>query len=162
MKMIFSTRRKKLPPPKRTYLKTLLTRAVDLIGLDISKDQALALSIVGPITISRLKQEFFGVRKLTDVICFDYRNSETGFGDDNIAIDIIICSDVAEQQGKIIKASSYSYEMVLYIIHGLLHAAGEDDNTPVKTRKMKRKEQQIMKVLEREFEFSKIFPEKTI
>lgn len=50
-------------------------------------------------------------------------------------------------------------EVVLYLVHGLLHASGEDDLKPELKRKMRRREHKTMNELEKLFTFSDIFPE---
>ena len=53
----------------------------------------------------------------------------------------------------------YAKELALYVVHGLLHAAGNDDLIPALKRKMRRREKQTMDELEKIFDLQEIFPE---
>ena len=57
------------------------------------------------------------------------------------------------------RALPYAREVALYLAHGLLHAAGEDDLQPELKRKMRRREKKTMNELEKLFSFEDIFPE---
>ena len=48
--------------------------------------------------------------------------------------------------------------MVLYLVHGLLHSAGEDDLSPGPRRRMRRREREVLAGLEKEFDFAAVFP----
>lgn len=135
----------------------MLTMAVELGGLNLTK-QTLAISFVGPRTISRINREFLNRRGLTDVISFDYRKNETGSAYDDVAIEILVCPDVAESRTKKFNNRSFAYELVLYIVHGMLHAGGEDDSTAKTRRKMRKREREIILKLKKHFNFSVIFP----
>ena len=51
----------------------------------------------------------------------------------------------------------YSREITLYIVHGFLHMAGEDDLTPEAKRKMRRAEKRVLSVLEQKINFERVF-----
>ena len=57
------------------------------------------------------------------------------------------------------RGTGYSRELALYLVHGLLHAAGEDDLDPKARRRMRRREREVMAELDRSFDFSAVFPE---
>ena len=66
--------------------------------------------------------------------------------------------DAARREGEKRADSSYSREVVLYIVHGLLHSAGEDDLSPAPRRRMRRREREVLAGLEPEFDFTALFP----
>lgn len=137
----------------------MLTMAAELSSLKLEK-QTLSVSFVGPGTISRINRKFLNRGWLTDVISFDYRKNETGLPENDIAVEILICPDVAESRAKELKNGSFADELVLYIIHGMLHAGGEDDSNGKARQKMRRKEREIILKLKKHFNFSEIFPER--
>ena len=56
----------------------------------------------------------------------------------------------------------YSRELVLYLVHGLLHAAGQDDLKPELKRVMRRREKAVLRLLAEKFDLETLFPEPTI
>ena len=52
--------------------------------------------------------------------------------------------------------SNYSREVILYIIHGILHAAGYDDLTVSKRKTMRKKEKEFLCALGEKFCFEDI------
>lgn len=148
-------------------LAALAEKAAVLAGAGL-EDKVLSLSFVSPGEMAEINEGFVGHAGPTDVICFDYRESACDSGgictsdegeadDGNASVDIIICPSVAsDEAGK--RDLPYSREVILYIVHGLLHASGEDDLVPAAKRRMRRREKTVLSALEKEFVFSDIFP----
>lgn len=119
----------------------------------------VSIATVGPVKIAEINRTFVGHEGTTDVICFDYAtDAAPSSNGENVILDVIICPDVAAEQAAGVDAATYSSEMVLYLVHALLHASGYDDQTPVDRTKMKRRERAIMSKLSKTFDFSEIFP----
>ena len=74
-------------------------------------------------------------------------------------VELIINPDAAAREGRE-RNGGYPAEMALYLVHGLLHSAGEDDLSPAPRRRMRRREKECLAALAEEFDFSRIFPEK--
>jgi len=99
----------------------------------------------------------------TDVITFDYFNDEDGFFDEDSALEVIICLDFAAREGAERNDSSYAEEVVLYMVHSLLHSAGFDDLCDEDRVIMRQQEARVMKALkinDNVNKFNLIFPEK--
>ena len=79
-----------------------------------------------------LNREYLGHDHVTDVITF----SE----------EIVICPAVAKRNAKRY-GNSIEREILLYVVHGILHLCGYDDHKPADIKRMRQKEQQIMDVL---------------
>ena len=47
---------------------------------------------------------------------------------------------------------------MLYIVHGLLHSAGEDDLDPLRVQQMRRREKEVMDALLPTIDVEAIFP----
>jgi len=107
--------------------------------------------------MARINEEYVGHEGTTDVITFCYLESDDELFDGDIAVDLLICADVAEREGSKRKNSTYARELALYVVHGLLHSAGEDDLDAVSRKRMRRREREVMKELEKGFEFKDIF-----
>ena len=162
MKTIYSWRPEKTyRRPEKKKMLALAEAAAETTGSGIRG--ILSFSCVSETEMAKLNQQFVGHSGSTDVICFDYRQSEielpdTGAGEDDVEVEIIVCPAVAAREAAR-RGLSYSREMTLYLVHGLLHAAGQDDLKPELKRVMRRKEAASLRRLAENFELEKIFPE---
>lgn len=107
----------------------------------------------------RLNNRHLGHDYVTDVICFDYAfcGEELMAGD--VAAEILVSPDMALLRSANDSDLNYSEELVLYIVHGMLHAAGMRDRTDKERRAMRRAEKKVMKALRKKFPLGNIFPE---
>lgn len=169
MKTIFSWR-----PEKTIYIRPdlklfrqFVKEAVRITHCGITK--CLSVSFVSALEMERANEVLVGHTGLTDVICFDYRESmmpeipETEDWEDGedagiAEVDLIVCPAAAEKEAAK-RNIPFGKELALYVIHGLLHAAGCDDLQPALKRKMRRREKQTMDELETLFDLEKVFPE---
>lgn len=151
-----------MPPPSRKQIRKMTARAVELAGLNLPENALVSLNFVGDRMMAHVNLEYVGHTGTTDVISFCYCEDDMFDIEDEVAVELFICADTARREGEARKDSSYAREMVLYIVHGLLHAAGEDDLSPEPRRRMRRRERQVMKKLEEDYDFNKIFPEYSI
>ena len=93
----------------------------------------LSVVFVGEKRMRRINREYLGHDYVTDVITF--RSNE-----------IVVCPAVAARNaGRY--GNSVGREIILYVIHGILHLCGYDDHTPKDIERMRQKEQQIMDLL---------------
>ena len=74
----------------------------------------------------------------TDVLTFDRGSSE-----DSIEADIAICSDEAKSTCNQ-RGHSLNEELLLYIVHGMLHCVGYDDHDEESHQKMHAEEDRIL------------------
>ena len=133
----------------------MIKRATKLSGLDVGENQEVSVTFVGPRTIAQINKDYVGHEGVTDVISFCYIEDDD-LGEDDTAVDLVICVDVAAQEGETRDDSSYADELILYIVHGLLHAAGEDDLSEEPRKRMRMREHEVMSQLKKEFIFSDI------
>ena len=80
-----------------------------------------------------LNKKFLGHDYVTDVITFNLNN----------AAEIVICPMVAYQNARTY-GQNITAELLLYVIHGLLHLAGYDDHSPKDINSMRRMEQKLL------------------
>ncbi len=71
----------------------------------------------------------------TDVLAFDYGDRRA---------DIIISLDTAKRNSRLYK-TSFRDEVLLYVIHGILHLAGDSDLDPRSREKMFKKQEGLLK-----------------
>ena len=72
-------------------------------------------------------------------------------------MEIIICPAVAAREAAK-RSLPYSRELTLYLVHGLLHAAGQDDLKPELKRVMRRREASALRQLSEKFNLDTVFP----
>ena len=111
----------KLQKRKRTELRTLREIFVWLVS-----DRRIAL----------LHRKFLGQSGATDVLTFQHG-------------EIFISVKTARRQARAF-GNSLRRELKLYIVHGLLHLHGFDDQTPADARKMKTAQEKILRSCSRD------------
>lgn len=91
----------------------------------LSADLDVEISIVDDVVISQVHLDFMGIPGATDVITFSHgdRGSEDAMG------ELIISAETARSHGADY-GQTFETELMLYIIHGLLHLAGHEDEDP--------------------------------
>lgn len=136
----------------------MISRAAEICQLPIEAGHGINIVFAGIRTMARINRDFVGHQGATDVITFNYLEGEEALETEDIAVELVICPEVAQKEGKLHEDSSYAREMALYIVHGLLHCSGYDDLEPETRRRMRRAERRVMNSLEQEFKFAEIFP----
>lgn len=135
----------------RKRLLNVIKAAGELTGLD--RDNGFVNVILANTpTIIRLNSDFVKHQGMTDVITFDLRD------DDSVRTDIVcvcaaeiyVCPEVALNCAKSYD-STPSRELVLYIVHGMLHLTGEDDLDETALLSMRAAEARVMSALEKRF-----------
>lgn len=121
---------------KKAAVLTLKTEKIRMI-------RQLTICFVSDHEIRRINRKYLKKDNPTDVIAFAMRQDA---GNDEISADIVISTDTASANAKVYKTTPVQ-ELLLYIIHGVLHVCGYDDRT-VKTGKlMRQKQEAIMRAL---------------
>ncbi len=121
----------------------------ELLGI---QDYDLGVYLVGAEEITRLNEDFLRHRGATDVITFDYGEPSKP---ERSAAEIFICLDEAIVQARRFRAT-WQEEMVRYLVHGLLHLSGFDDQQVPAQRRMKREEDRLVKELGKRFRLSSL------
>jgi len=134
----------------------MIEAAAGLAGLELEIAQSVALSFVDDREMAAINWDTLGHEGTTDVITFAYLEDE--LLPDDTAVELIICVDFAWREGTKRRDSDYARELTLYLVHGLLHSAGEDDLDPKPRRRMRRREREVMAALQQKFDFAEIFP----
>lgn len=83
--------------------------------------------------IRMLNKKYLARDKATDVLAFNYSGNTA---------DIAISIETAKQNAALYK-NTCKNEIILYIIHGLLHIFGYDDTTLQKAKRMCKKQGEI-------------------
>lgn len=130
-------------PFKKAGVVELVQKTSHKFGL---RKALINIEIVNDKRIVEVNKEFLKKCSVTDVISFDVSDA-----DDKI-FDIIVNAQLAQRQAKL-RGHSFEAELVLYILHGLLHQLGFDDLTVRKAEKMHKTEDLILQ----EFGFGVVY-----
>lgn len=142
----------------------LLTRLAEsvLLAEGVRGDCELSLYFVGESTITELNARFMDEEGPTDVLAFPLdddvveagRSPDTGAsGPDRPPLspsvlplllgDVIICPAVAERNARQ-HGGNFEDEMVLLVVHGVLHVLGMDHAEPEETAAMQARERSLI------------------
>lgn len=97
----------------------------------------MSVNFVDVDTICSLHDEYFGDPSQTDCISFPLDGEEEEY---RVLGEIFVCPKTAIEYAKEHDGDPYE-ELLLYIIHGLLHLIGLDDIEPEDREEMRRREQ---------------------
>lgn len=102
----------------------------------------ISIAIVDDDTITALHKQYFGDEKTTDVISFDLSEPD----EPESVFDIIVNADMAKRISTL-RNTDFCAELVLYILHGLLHNLGFDDLNKQDFERMHTEENTILETL---------------
>lgn len=151
-------RYRKSPAPPRKMLRDFVNAAAKAAGLPETPGWCCDLIFVGDRTMAQMNMELLGHEGTTDVITFCYFEDDMPWDEGDVMVELILCPDAAKREGSK-RPGGYARELALYIVHGLLHSAGEDDLEPVARKRMRRRERECMMILEKSFNFPELFRE---
>ena len=158
MKLSYRWRTGKHPKPNRKLLTEAMNSAAKLAGLPMNVEWELSVDFVGDRAMAQANNDYVGHVGTTDVITFSYFDADAPVFPGDTAIELFVCTDVAAREGASRpETDGYAGELMLYLVHGLLHSAGEDDLTVSAAQSMRRREQEVLNGLRQRFDFKKIF-----
>jgi len=120
------------------WLELQTTAALLFLGRDQSQ---LSVRVVDDATMSQLHRTHSNVSETTDVLTFDLGSDESA-----IHADVAICCDVADRAASD-RNHSLGEELLLYIVHGVLHCIGFDDHDEESHQKMHEEEDRILSAI---------------
>ena len=101
---------------------------LDDFGFDQSE---ISIALVDDPTIRDLNKQYLNHDYETDVISFVLEESDTA-----LTGQLLVSTDTAEKMGQQIGVPM-QHELLLYVIHGMLHLVGFDDTDPESAEKMR-------------------------
>jgi len=127
---------------KRKVDFTLLRKAASLtLKLEFVGRKQAGIVLVDSEEIRRLNKEFLGRDRATDVLAFPLGGEFISTKD--MVGEVVISVEDAARQAEDLE-HKLNEELVLLVIHGLLHLAGYRDNDQEKRKQMQRKEEEIL------------------
>jgi len=104
----------------------------------------LSIVFVTDARIKSLNEKYLNQNNPTDVLAFNFLTSKKNAR--QISGEIVISVDTAVKHAQIYHTTPYR-EMLLYVVHGILHLLGYDDHRDSGIRKMRCKEQALMHLI---------------
>ncbi len=105
------------------------------------ENSEVSVRVVKDTEMSALHVKHSGVEGTTDVLTFDHGSKEH-----SLYADIAICVDVAEREAKK-RNHALKNELLLYIVHGMLHCCGFDDHEDSSHKLMHAEEDKILSAI---------------
>jgi probable rRNA maturation factor len=136
MKIEIINLQKKPLPLSKASLKNTVKKIVSLIN-DPFCFSEISVVFLGRDRMHILNLNFNQAGYATDVLAFDYT---TGYA------DVVICIDIARENALKYK-STIKREVLLYLIHGLLHLAGYADKRPGSKIIMEKEQSRILRAI---------------
>ena len=97
------------------------------------------LAVVGSDEIASLNRGYLRHAGPTDVLSFDLSDSSAC----GICVQLVVCGDVALEQARA-RGLSPQRELMLYVVHGLLHVMGYDDATVRGAARMRARQDELL------------------
>jgi len=97
------------------------------------------LAVVTGSEMAALNRRYLSHAYQTDVLSFDLSDSRV----DGLRAQIIVCGDVAARQGRL-RRHGPQRELMLYVVHGLLHLLGYDDASVRGAARMHARQEELL------------------
>ncbi len=126
--------------PCRVPRKRLTQLAAFVAKAEGARLAEVDVAIVDNASMTGLNRRFLNHRGSTDVLSFDLSDSPAA----GISAEIVLCGDVAVRQGKLLGCSPQR-ELMLYLVHGLLHLMGYEDSSIRGSVKMGARQEELLR-----------------
>lgn len=136
-----------------------LTRHIHAAVTRLGGVGEVRVSIVDDASMAQAHEEFAGVAGTTDVLTFDLSDPESAplppkptvchIESDNVRVlytldtDIMVCLDEGSRQAAR-RGYSIEKELLLYVVHGVLHCLGWDDHDEAEAARMHEMEDAVL------------------
>ncbi len=121
--------------------KSKIKKVVKVVLNKEVRSAKVSIAFVDNEEIKRLNERFLGSNEVTDVITFPLNNKE-GILSGEIVISVETAVEVANR-----RKSNVEGEIILYLVHGILHLLGYNDNNKKNAKIIHEKESEILTFL---------------
>ncbi len=118
------------------FIEALVRRVLLLEGVERA---SISIALVDDPTIQAINRRHLDHDWPTDVITFVLSEPD----DPNLAAELVVSAEMAASTARDVGVDPRS-ELALYVVHGLLHLCGLDDQTPEDADVMRRREGEIL------------------
>jgi len=120
-------------------IKRVTAEAVRRLGY---RQYDLSVALLDDDAMAELHWRYRRRRGTTDVLSFDLRDEADG----GLEGQIVLSAETARREGRRRRIAA-KRELLLYLVHGILHLAGYDDGSPEQADRMHRKEDALLAAL---------------
>ncbi|MBU3912001.1 MAG: rRNA maturation RNase YbeY [Candidatus Omnitrophica bacterium] len=106
----------------------------------------LSILLVSDSRIRGMNRKYRDRDSRTDVLAFSMRSGKGVSKDSPILGDVVVSVETAKREA-VKRKIQVKKEICLYVIHGILHLLGYDDQAPADRKKMKAKEERLLKTI---------------
>lgn len=124
-----------IPSADRAWLVEALSRAGGHLGFPVAR---VSVEVADDARMCELHRRHMGIDGTTDVLTF-----ACNAPGDPVDVDVAVCLDEARRRGAAGRHGTRG-ELLLYVLHGILHAAGHDDRDDAGYRRMHAEEDRIL------------------
>ncbi|HUS90688.1 MAG TPA: rRNA maturation RNase YbeY [Phycisphaerae bacterium] len=118
-------------------------RIAELVAFVARAERAPAaqvdVAVVGAEEIASLNRRYLRHAGPTDVLSFDL----SAPGDEELTAQVVVCGPVAVAEAAA-RHLRPQHELMLYVVHGLLHLLGHDDGTACDAERMHAREEELL------------------
>lgn len=129
------------PLLSRNEFDALLQAAVKALAL-VDRSGEVRVRLVADDEMAKAHERYSGIPGTTDVLTFDLSEGATAKGDP-LDVDILICVNEASRQAQQ-HGHDRGREILLYILHGVMHCLGHDDHSDEGFARMHAEEDRIL------------------
>lgn len=120
-----------------------LAKLANRVLVQIPNRGSVRVRIVADDDMIAAHEKYCGLATTTDVLTFDLAHHETDHATKALDSDLIVCIDEARRQAQH-RNHTHIHELLLYILHGVLHCLGHDDHTDNDYARMHAHEDQLL------------------
>lgn len=120
-----------------------LHNAADRVLEQLPNVGSVRVRIVDDHDMIQAHQRYCDLPTTTDVLTFDLNADHTDFSTKVLDTDLIVCIDEARRQSAT-REHTHIHELLLYIVHGVLHCLGHDDHSDEQYTRMHAKEDELL------------------
>ncbi len=128
----------------RTPIVWLRERALAALA-ELRASGEVRVRIVGDTEMAEAHERYSGVPGTTDVLTFDLREAP-GEGGGPLDTDLLVCIDEAARRAAEL-GHEVERELLLYIVHGVLHCLGHDDADDDSSAQMHAEEDRVLEAI---------------
>ncbi|MCA9293576.1 MAG: rRNA maturation RNase YbeY [Phycisphaerales bacterium] len=128
-----------LPRVTLNHLEAWAPRALRAAG---ATQGEVRVRVLDDAAMAKAHAQHLGDPTITDVITFDLAHGASAEGAP-LDVDLLVCADEARRQA-LDMGHDIAHELLLYILHGVLHCLGFDDHTDADAQAMHRREDEVL------------------
>jgi probable rRNA maturation factor len=131
----------RLAPGDRAWVSERGAAAIERLG----SAGEVRVRLVGDAEMASAHERHCGVPGTTDVITFDLTDGASARGA-ALDVDLLVCVDEAERQART-RGHALRSEVLLYLVHGVLHCLGHDDHAEDEAAAMHAREDEVLRAI---------------